>query len=146
MLSSMISCIIISTPHIAHLINLSLKQSTFSNDWKHAIVPPIFTSENHHVASNYRSIAFCQYYQRLLRKFTLNTWQFILTQAILVDTTCSLALEQFIPSEWNLKEKLQSRLNKGVVGPKFIFWTRILVWMSTYLSVYLCVLYTVQQH
>lgn len=150
----------ILTPTIAHLINLSFKHSSFHDDWKCAIVTPIFKSGDRLEASNYRPISILPVLSKVAEKVVIKH-----LKTFLNTSNFGLHCMQFgfranhstETATLHLIEQIKSRLDRGgVVGAvfldlrkafntvnhdvlisklsKFNFSSKALAWMSSYLS------------
>ena len=53
--------------HLAELFNLSLTRTVIPNDWKSAIIHPLYKSEDPSSAGNYRPICGALYSTRVIR-------------------------------------------------------------------------------
>lgn len=145
---------------IAHIINLSFKNSSFPDGFKHAIVIPIFKSGDRLEASNHRPISILPVLSKIAEKVVVEQLTTFLSL-----TNSGLHCMQFgfranhstETATLHLIEQIKSRLDKGgVVGTVFLdlrkafdtvnhgallsklsklnFSSGALAWMSSYLN------------
>ena len=116
-----------SAPYITHIIteicNLSITKNQFPNDWKTAVVTPLFKKGSTDDPGNYRPISILPILSKLLERHVFNClYEFLVCHDLLISRqsgfrskhSCETALHLLV-DEW-----LSSIYNKKIVGVLFI--------------------------
>ena len=117
----------LSAPYITHIIteicNLSITKNQFPNDWKTAVVTPLFKKGSTDDPGNYRPISILPILSKLLERHVFNClYEFLVCHDLLISRqsgfrskhSCETALHLLV-DEW-----LSSIYNKKIVGVLFI--------------------------
>ena len=117
----------LSAPYITHIIteicNLSITKNQFLNDWKTAVVTPLFKKGSTDDPGNYRPISILPILSKLLERHVFNClYEFLVCHDLLISRqsgfrskhSCETALHLLV-DEW-----LSSIYNKKIVGVLFI--------------------------
>ena len=117
----------LSAPYITHIIteicNLSITKNHFPNDWKTAVVTPLFKKGSTDDPGNYRPISILPILSKLLERHVFNClYEFLVCHDLLISRqsgfrskhSCETALHLLV-DEW-----LSSIYNKKIVGVLFI--------------------------
>ena len=117
----------LSAPYITHIIteicNLSTTKNQFSNDWKTAVVTPLFKKGSTDDPGNYRPISILPILSKLLERHVFNClYEFLVCHDLLISRqsgfrskhSCETALHLLV-DEW-----LSSIYSKKIVGVLFI--------------------------
>ena len=117
----------LSAPYITHIIteicNLSITKNQFPNDWKTAVVTPLFKKGSTDNPGNYRPISILPILSKLLERHVFNClYEFLVCHDLLISRqsgfrskhSCETALHLLV-DEW-----LSSIYNKKIVGVLFI--------------------------
>ena len=117
----------LGAPYITHIIteicNLSITKNQFPNDWKTAVVTPLFKKGSTDDPGNYRPISILPILSKLLERHVFNClYEFLVCHDLLISRqsgfrskhSCETALHLLV-DEW-----LSSIYNKKIVGVLFI--------------------------
>ena len=104
-------------PPIAHLVNLSIAHSSFPNNWKHAIVTPVFKPCDRHVVSNYRPISILPVVSKVAEKVIIKQLTDHINSCNPGQNLAQFGFRKHYSTETailHLTEQIRSNLDKGI--------------------------------
>ena len=117
----------LGAPYITHIIteicNLSITKNQFPNDWKTAVVTPLFKKGSTDDPGNYRPISILPILSKLLERHVFNClYEFLVCHDLLISRQSGFRLKHSCETALHLlvDEWLSSIYNKKIVGVLFI--------------------------
>ena len=125
----------LSAPYITHIIteicNLSITKKQFPNDWKTAVVTPLFKKGSTDDSGNYKPISILPIFSKLLERHVFTClYKFLVCHNLLMSRQSGLRSKQSCETVLHLfvDEWISSIYNKEIVGVLFIDFCKI--WLT----------------